>query len=82
MLLIRCTGSPCYVFCVGRYVCCMQGQLQSHLSQALGTNGPGLDNAPEQAPPGELKQLLHRVALLEAELADSEKTHELRYAFK
>ena len=47
------------------------------LQQALRMAGPGMQGG-QQGHPSELQQLHQRVAMLEAALAESEQTHELR----
>lgn len=48
------------------------------LQQALRMAGPGIQGGGQQGHPSELQQLHQRVAMLEAALAESEQTHELR----
>ena len=48
------------------------------LQQALRMAGPGMQGSGQQGHPSELQQLHQRVAMLEAALAESEQTHELR----
>ena len=48
------------------------------LQRALRMAGPGMQGGGQQGHPSELQQLHQRVAMLEAALAESEQTHELR----